>query len=160
MVNQRTKSAHDDVPSGIEASDLFEILNQFNESIVIFDDKWRYLFINKTGWEVLGMSKGEVIGKNVWMVLPHLKDTKFEVAAKSAMRTQQVISIEEYYPHRQMWGRVKFYPTAKMLMVKIEDITDLRNEQQINDQLLGDLQPAMEIYWSERNLTRRKGKQS
>jgi PAS domain-containing protein len=158
MVRKRTKSIVDETLPQYYVSGLFEVMNQFDESVVIFDDSWRYLFINNKGWELIDMAEEKVIGKNIWQLFPRLKGTQFERSAKIAMGTQEVAEIEEYYPHRQMWGRTKFYPSEKIIMVKIDDITELMKEKCVNEQLLGDLQPAMEIYWSERNRVRREGK--
>lgn len=144
--------------SQLDVSNLLDVLNQMSESIVIFDKNFRYIFINSNGWEILGLPRKKVIGKNVWDLLPHLKGTNFEIIAKNSMNKMQPASIEEYYPHRQMWARTNFYPSKEILMVKIDDITELKNEQIINDQLMGDLQPAMEIYWSERNRALRESK--
>lgn len=135
---------------------IFDILDKFIESIVILDKTWRYVYLNEIGWRVLDRPKDEVLNTVVWELLPHMKGTEFEMAAKLAMKTQQRQEIQEYYPHRNETYQVRFYPSSEYLLIKIENISELIKAKEISEQLMGDLQSAMEVYWSEENKERRE----
>jgi PAS domain-containing protein len=130
---------------------LVSMLDSLQDSVVILDKDWRYLFVNKTGWKVLKREKEDVLGGDVWRLLPHLKGTKFETAARNAVKTQIHTVIEEYYPHRNEYFRTAFYPSKTSLAIHITNITDLVVTENMNKQLLGNLQEAMEVYWSDEN---------
>jgi PAS domain S-box-containing protein len=130
---------------------IIDALDALGDTIVVFDKSFNYVFLNKTGWEVIGLSKSEVLGKNVWKLMPHLKGSYFEKAAIEAMKEQKKLDIEEYYPHTRKWYRTYFYPFKTVLLLHITDITDLKNALEINSKLMGNLHDAMEVYWSEDN---------
>jgi PAS domain-containing protein len=136
--------------------DLFDVFEHHEDSIVIFDTDWQYIYVNSSGWEALKRRKSDVLGKNVWKLFPHLIDSQFKAAATDSIQHQRHLTIQEYFPHTMSYARVKFYPSKKYLMVQISDITELMHAKQINSQLMGDLQPAMELYWSEENRERRE----
>lgn len=135
---------------------ILDALDQLDDPVVIFDKNWCYLFVNKVGWEVLNRPKSEVLGNNVWELLPQLKGSEYQKAARQAMRTQQNKQIEEYYPYAQQWYTTKFYPLPNALVAQMKDITELKETRRINDQLHGSLAEAMEVYWSDENKKRRR----
>jgi len=144
-----------------KASASFEVINaldMLDDPVVIFDDKWRYQFINKAGWNVLDEDRAEVLGRNVWQLRPHLKDSEYKKAAYRAMKTQMTVEIEEFYPKTQFWYKTKFFPSSHSLVAQMKNITEYRNAQLMNTQLLGDLEQAMEAYWSEENRALREKK--
>ncbi len=133
-------------------------LEVLEDSIAIFDQAWRCQYVNAAGWETLQRSKPEVLGKNIWKVLPDLAKSEFKNAAHEAMRTQTTKEIEEYYPRRRQWFKTKFYPLTTMLVVQTKDITPLKDFEHMNSQLAGTLQEAMQVYWHEQNKFRREDK--
>lgn len=138
---------------------LVTALNAMDDIVVVLNKDFRYTFINAVGWEVLDFQKTEVLGESIWDLFPSLKKSEFKTSASQAMERQIKIEIEEYYPRVEKWYRTKFYPSNSLLMVQMTDISDLKRAQEINSQLMGDLQQAMEVYWSEENRTLREAKQ-
>jgi PAS domain-containing protein len=126
-------------------------LDAQEDPVVILDKRWRYIFINKAGYAEMRRSPEDVLDKNIWELYPFLLKTQFGLAAKRSMKMQIVMEIIEYYPHRAEHFRVQFYPAAHSMAVHISNITDLVQAQSINTQLLGELQDAMEVYWSKEN---------
>ena len=146
-------STHTDTTGiGLQALDVLD------NSIVIFDKDWKYVFVNKFGLTVLNKPKEDVIGKKVWDLLPHLDKSEFKRSAYDARKHQIIISTEEYFAHRREWFRTTFYPFSDMIMVKIINVTALKQEQEVNAKLSGALQEAMEIYWSDANKKLREQK--
>lgn len=141
-------------------STILRALNNIEDSVVIFDKQWRYIFVNTTGWRTLGKKKHEVLGHNVWELLPHLETTDFKRIAHASMKSQKKMEIEEYYQHRRKWYRTKFYPSKYSMLVQITDVTELKQTQEINNRLMGDLHDAMEVYWSEENRALRESRKT
>lgn len=126
-------------------------LEVLEDSIAIFDQAWHFQYVNKAGWETLQRDKSEVLGKNVWKVLPDLENSEFKIAAIEAMKTQTIIEIEEHYPRRRQWYKTKFYPSTTGLVAQTKNITRLKELEHVNSQLAGTLQEAMQVYWNEKN---------
>lgn len=151
-----TRLTERQIEAASASNEVIHALDLLDDPVVIFDKDWRYQFVNKVGWEVMGRKKSEVLGKNVWDLYPHLVGSEYQRAAMRAMKEQQKIEIEEYYPHRQAWYRTKFYPSKHSLVAQMHNITDLVETKKINDQLTGTLEEAMTVYWSEENRHRRE----
>lgn len=137
---------------------LMGALNALEDTVIILDKEWRYLFVNEAGWRVLTHIKKDVLGKNFWELLPHLKESRFGQVAHEAMRRQSKMEVEEYYPLTDKYFLTKLYPSEHSLVLHATDITDLVRARQMNNQLMGDLQEAMEVYWSKENQALRKSR--
>jgi PAS domain S-box-containing protein len=130
------------------SSEIINALSNLDDAVIIFDDKWRYQYVKK--------KRSEILGQNVWKFRPSLKGTKWKENAYEAMATQQVLQIDEFFPELQKWFVTKFYPTPHSLVAQIRDITDFKRAEQMNNQLMGTLEEAMEVYWSDEFKARKK----
>ena len=159
MPKKITNTASDTQAGNELTSHVLATLNNLDDPVVILDKNWRYMFINETGSRVLEKSEQEVLGQNIWELFPDLENSTFKKRAYDAMQSQIKLEIEEYYPSIKKWYKTQFYPSENMLMIYLANITELQRAQEMNTQLMGDLEVAMEIYWSEENRARREARQ-
>ncbi|MEO8104909.1 MAG: PAS domain-containing protein [Candidatus Saccharibacteria bacterium] len=137
--------------SGFSKFVAIHALEVLEDSVAIYDQAWRCQYVNAAGWDILGRDKSEVLGKNLWKVLPDLENSEFKKAALEAMQTQNIVEFEEYYPRRRLWLKTKFYPSTIGLVVQTKDITRLKDLERMNSQLAGTLEEAMQVYWDKNN---------
>ena len=142
----------------ISRSEIIDMLNMLDVSVIVYDLKWRYVFLNRVSQQMVNLPESNVIGENIWKIRPMLNGTAFKKAAYKAMRTQEQARIEEYYPHLQKWFKITLFPTKTMLVIQIINITELKAAENIVDKLNGDLRLAMEVYWLDENRVRRGDK--
>ena len=148
------------IESASASSEIIHALDMLDDSVVIFDNNWCYQFVNAAGWRVLKKQPTEILGHCVWDVMPHLKNTAWKKTALEAMKTQTTLEIEEYYTASGRWYITKFYPATYSVVAMMKDVTELKEAKHINSQLMGTLEEAMEVYWSDENRVRRQKNKS
>lgn len=103
---------------------LSNVFERVTDAFVAFDNDWRYTFVNKKATELLGKSKKQLIGKNVWEVFPDGIDQPFYKALHKAKKTQKPSHLELYYAPFDRWYEDHIYPSANGISVYYHDITE------------------------------------
>jgi len=103
---------------------LNNVFERVTDAFVAFDNDWRYTFVNKKATELLGKSKKQLIGKNVWEVFPDGVDQPFYKALHKAKKTQKPSHLELYYPPFDRWYEDHIYPSENGISVYYHDITE------------------------------------
>jgi len=108
-----------------EARERIErILRRIGDAFFAVDEDWTITYWNSRAAEVLGRPAEEVMGEDLWEMLPEAVGSAFDDAYHEAMETQQPVIFEEYYPPIERWFRVTAYPDPDGLSVYFHDITD------------------------------------
>ncbi|WP_254271788.1 PAS domain S-box protein [Haloarcula marina] len=103
-----------------------QILDRIGAAFFAVDEDWTLTYWNARAEEVLGRSADDVMGEDLWEMFPEAVDATFYDAYHEAMRTQEPVTFEEYYPPVERWFRVNAYPSTDGLSVYFHDITDQR----------------------------------
>lgn len=130
--------------SEVETRDQFtSVLDSLQDSIVVFDCDWRYIFANRAAWDVMDEPAEEILGRVVWEIRPHLEGSNYKMAAYEAMRTGERQRVEEYYPHRGEWYQTNFFPSQKFIVAQMKNITEAKRTSRMNEELLSTLEDAL-----------------
>lgn len=105
------------------------ILERITEAFFAVDDDWTVTYWNSQAEEILGLSRTDVLGHNLWEKFPEAKELKFFQQYKRAFEQQIPVSFEEYYPPLDAWLEVHGYPSSDGLSVFFRDITDRKQDQ-------------------------------
>ncbi|MEX1010475.1 MAG: PAS domain S-box protein [Balneolaceae bacterium] len=112
------------------------ILERITEAFFAVNEDWTVTYWNNNAEEVLGMSREEVLGNNLWEVFPEAKKLKFFQEYERAIEEQIPVLFEEFYPPAGIWFEVKGYPSEDGLSVFFRDITERKqNEAQMKESL-------------------------
>ncbi|WP_414548027.1 GAF domain-containing protein [Anabaena sp. CCY 0017] len=103
---------------------ITNILESITDAFFALDQDWRFTYINSQAEGLLEKSKNELLGKNIWEVLPRLIDTKFDREYHRAIAQQVSVEFEEFYPPLNGWFSVHAYPSRDGLSVYFQDITE------------------------------------
>ncbi|MCJ7646937.1 PAS domain S-box protein [bacterium] len=115
----------------ITAKEKEDILNSINDGFLVLDKNWIYTYFNKQGAKMVGMSKKDLIGKCVWDIFPHAKDTKFYKFYNESVKTNKSLTFEEYYPEPLFkWLECHCYPASTGLSVYFTDITERKKAEE------------------------------
>lgn len=90
---------------------IASILESMTDGFVAIDKNWCYSYLNSRAEQILGRTKAEVIGQNVWDIFPDAKDTRFYSEAVRAVSEHVTVSYEEFLPSIGKWLAVRLYPT-------------------------------------------------
>ena len=93
------------------------------------DLQGNYTYVNQKAQELLGKSKAELIGKNVWEIFPWAVDLPFSKMVAKALAEKVTIEYEEFVPLWNKWLKVRFYPSDAGLSAYIQDVSDRKQAE-------------------------------
>ncbi|MGY1690219.1 SpoIIE family protein phosphatase [Geodermatophilus sp. SYSU D01105] len=103
------------------------VLESMNAAFFALDRQWRFSYVNAEAERVLGRSRAELLGGDIWELYPHAVDSDFEVHYRGAAATGQERVFEAYYPPPlDAWYEVRAWPGPDGLSVYFLDVTERR----------------------------------
>jgi PAS domain S-box-containing protein len=109
---------------------ITSILESIADGCLHLDPEGCCIYINRRAEELSGLNRDMILGKNIWEAVPSLHGSLSQQMAEQAMRTQQPIEFEEFFPVSQRWFKIHDVPSAAYLAVYYRDISDLKMMQQ------------------------------
>jgi signal transduction histidine kinase len=108
---------------------LARIVGAIGVPLVVYDAEFRFRFINASAAASMGRgpesAPGELVGRTVWEVFPHLVGTRTEREMRRAAAERVAISFEEYYPETSTRTEVSCSPMeGGDLLVLWKDVSE------------------------------------
>jgi PAS domain S-box-containing protein len=110
---------------------IVSVLERMTDGFVALDHKWRYTYVNHQAEQLLGRRKDDLLGRVIWEVYPEAVGTLFYQKYHEAMRTQQPLLFEEFYPPSQKWFAMHIYPSPEGLSIYYKDITGHKRTEEV-----------------------------
>lgn len=104
-----------------------DILESISDAFFALDTEWHFTYVNERAEQLLDRPRRELIDRNVWEAFPEAVDLEFYTAYHRAVRTQESVHFESYFPPLDAWFQVNAYPFEGGLSVYFDDITDQRS---------------------------------
>jgi len=118
------------VSAGKEVGLCADILERMTDAYLALDREWMVINANTQAERLLGRSKAELIGRNIWEVFPESVDTTFYHHLRDALEEDVEVAFEEHCRPSGKWVEVRAYPSDEGLSVYFQDITRLRQAEQ------------------------------
>ena len=110
---------------------VVSILESIRDGFFAFDSNWRMTYVNSAGVEVLGKSREELIGEQIWWLFPEIVGTALEKYFRSAMADRCHLQLEHFYEPWQRWFDIRIYPANDGgISVFFQDITERKNAEE------------------------------
>lgn len=103
--------------------DVYEILNRITDGFFAVDKDGNFTYINHGAARLLGRSRDELIGKNIWREFPKDLNSPFYQQHNHVMKQQVPAHFEAYSPTLHTWFAVRAYPSANGVTVYFRDMT-------------------------------------
>lgn len=100
------------------------ILESIGDGFFAVDKDWIVNYWNKEAEKLLGVTKKQALGNNLWDVFDHTAKSTSYSKYQEAIDTNQVIHFVDYYPSLHKWYEVSAYPSVDGLSVFFKDITE------------------------------------
>lgn len=108
----------------VKTNELKVAFERISDAFVSLDVNWCYTYMNKKAGEIFNRDPEKMIGKNIWEEFPEGKGQPFHLSYEKAMKEQQYVYVQEYYPPYDKWFENNIYPSADGLSIFFRDITD------------------------------------
>ncbi|HSU52117.1 MAG TPA: PAS domain S-box protein [Segetibacter sp.] len=99
------------------------IFESITDAFVALDNNCCYTYMNKKAGELFNCVPADMIGKHIWTEFPEGINQPFYHAYQRAMRDQQYVHLEEYYPPYNRWFENNIYPSPDGLSIFFRDVT-------------------------------------
>jgi PAS domain S-box-containing protein len=120
-----------------------DILEGITDAFAALDVESRFTYVNAAAEKLLGLPRGEVLGRSQWEVFPAAVGTPFERATRRVIDERVAEHFEMYYGPWNAWVEIHTYPSRDGgLSVYFRDITDRKLAEQERARLLADEQAA------------------
>ncbi len=106
------------------------ILASIRDGFCVLDLDWCFTYANDRYCEMIGMSRAEILGRNVWELFPPIVETEIYVNFHQAMRDLAPLQCESFYPVWERWYEYRIYPSSSSLTVFVAEITDRKRTEQ------------------------------
>ncbi|WP_310482478.1 ATP-binding protein [Chamaesiphon sp. VAR_48_metabat_403] len=100
------------------------ILTSIRDGFYVLDRDWCFIYINDRFCELAGMSRAEIIGRNVWELFPPAVGNEVYVHFHQAMGDLAPRQFEHFYPAWQQWHEYRIYPSPSSLTIFVAEITE------------------------------------
>ncbi|CAA9344667.1 MAG: diguanylate cyclase/phosphodiesterase (GGDEF & EAL domains) with PAS/PAC sensor(s) [uncultured Cytophagales bacterium] len=112
------------------------ILDTITDGFFVVDRNWRIIQANRAFENLLHARREEQVGQFLWDLYPDAASLRFYAEAHRAVREQQVVHLEEFYPSFNTWFAVAAYPSEEGLTVYFRDVTERKQqENELRDSL-------------------------
>ncbi|QRO02341.1 PAS domain-containing protein [Archangium violaceum] len=108
-------------PSGFDP-----LLDGVTDGILVVDRAWRFLWLNAVGERLLGRSREQLLGQELWAALPEVGDTAFAPAWRRAMDAGTLVSLEDFFPPAGVWLESRAFPSGEGLVIFTRDVSERR----------------------------------
>ena len=115
-----------------------DILDGISDAFLALSREWLIEYANPSYMRLFApeyRSVKEIVGCNIWELLPGLEESEAGNRYRRAMETQQSDFFELYHEPSQAWLGVRVHPSAEMLSIYASDITESRRADETTRRL-------------------------
>jgi PAS domain S-box-containing protein len=106
-----------------------KVLASIVEGFCVFDSDWNFVYINKAGAGLAGMSRAEIVGKNLWEAFPALRGTLLERQYRLCARERVAVQFEHFFTQPGRIFQLRAYPSADSVSVFFQDISASKEKE-------------------------------
>lgn len=123
------RSLHDGLLASLHPDAVVAMLDRLSDGMFVFDDEWRFRYVNEPAAEMLGHARAELLGAHAWTLFPEAIGGPSYVAYHDARAENRPVRVTEYYAPLAKRFEIRAYPVDRDLVVLFRDITDLHRAE-------------------------------
>jgi PAS domain S-box-containing protein len=135
----RLVGAAQDTTARMEAeARVARVMDSLSTAFFFLDRDWRFTFLNGEAERVLGRSRDELLGAEIWQEFPASVGSGFEHHYRLAQETGEPVAFDAYYPAPlDAWFEVRAWPNPDGLAVYFIDITERHRAHEAAQRAIG-----------------------
>ncbi len=114
-----------------KSKEISRIFDRVSDAFVALDNSWNYTYVNDLGALPTGKNRSELIGKNIWKMLPEEHSSQLKALYEKAMKSQYPTHVEIYNSATKQWFNKHFYPSSDGLSVFFQEITERKYQESL-----------------------------
>jgi PAS domain S-box-containing protein len=111
--------------------DQQRILSSISDAFGALDVHWRFIYANLSLASLAGQTPEELVGEEVWTMIPAFCETGPKQALERALQTQTPATFEMFVPRVNRWYETSVYPHDSGLSLCSRDITARRDAERV-----------------------------
>jgi len=115
------------------------ILESITDAFYALDHNWHFTYLNRQCEAYFGMPRENLLGRVIWDVFPDARGAGLEDRYQRAMTEREAVHFEAQSIITDRWMEIHAYPSADGLSVYFRDVTERRQAEVENKQLLTEL---------------------
>ncbi|MEP7377213.1 MAG: PAS domain S-box protein [Chitinophagaceae bacterium] len=120
-ISERIKAAETIVETLKEKN---SILESIGDAFFAVDKDWTVTYWNRIAEIALGVSKQDIVGKNLWEIFSDSVESLSYEKYHQALATNQVVHFADFYAALHKWYEISAYPSENGLSVYFKDVTE------------------------------------
>lgn len=109
---------------------MTSVLRSTSDSVLVLDLEGRVEFYNDQALRTLRLEGRLKLGDNLGELFPEFVDSRTNALFAEAIRTQQPVEFEEFFPHENSWLEIHVYPTPEGISIFFRDISESRRSRE------------------------------
>ncbi|MBD2040472.1 PAS domain S-box protein [Microcoleus sp. FACHB-672] len=105
------------------------ILESITDGFISLDREWRYTYVNQAAARMVGKTREELLGKNIWEVFPQAVGEIFYHECHRSFAQQAPATFEEFC-FLNTWFENRTYPSPEGLSIYFRDITKRKRTEE------------------------------
>ena len=101
-----------------------KILNSITDLFIALNNKWQFTFINKEAEQFFDKKMDDIIGHNIWEIMPSYAGTDFYKHLVHAMKTKEFTEFEFFDDRISQWYNYRLFPTKDVFTIYADNITE------------------------------------
>jgi PAS domain S-box-containing protein len=113
-----------------QAENLLDVLARIKDSVVALDNNsYVITYANQAFAEVFGLETSQMIGKNIWTLLPKAAGTIIYKKVKESIEKKEVLNFEWEGIYAKKFWETTLYPSNKSITIITKDITERKTTE-------------------------------
>lgn len=108
---------------------LNDVIEGITDGFFTLDHNWNISSCNESAAASVGMVKDDILGKNLWELLPLAKNLLFYSEYQRAVTHRIPVHFQEFYPGIDAWFEITAYPIEEGLTVFSKNITEKKQQE-------------------------------
>jgi len=104
--------------------ETLNILESIQDGFLAVNHDWSVSYWNNAAEKIVQTKRDDILGNNLWSVIPVDKEFKFYREFKKVMEEGVSVRFDEYYAPLDIWVMISAYPSETGLTAYLKDITE------------------------------------
>ena len=105
------------------------ILESITDAFFGLGRDWRFTYVNRQAEVLLGRTRDDLLGKNIWEEFAPAVGTDFDRSYRRAVAENVTVTFEAFYPPHDRWYEVHAYPSPDGLSVYFRDVGERKRAE-------------------------------